>query len=723
MIGQTISHYQVLGKLGEGGMGAVYRAEDLILHREVALKFLPHGSAMDREGRARLLKEAQAASRLNHPNIATIYELNVADDAPFISMELVSGETLRDCLRRSAQSSEFVLLTARAIAEGLREAHSRGVFHHDIKPANVMLDARSGVKILDFGLSELARPEGAFDESAETGLTRTATRGTLSGTVEYMAPERIRGEAGDQRSDIFSFGVLLYECLTGRTPFQGETAVDVLHAILRDAYPPLRTVLPGCDPGWERLIAGCLAKPPTQRYSSMQEVLDALDRLSAPPSSSPEKSIAVLYFANLGGNKDDEYFRDGMTEDILTELTKVAELRLLPRSAVLPLRDKTVSVSQIGHQLSVAYVLDGTVRRSGNRLRVTAQLADTRTGHSLWAERYDRQMEDVFAIQDEIAQNIAHALRVMLTDQEKRAIEKVPTRDVQAYDYYLRGRRIFYDLRRKSLEYAREMFARAIVIDPAYAAAYAGVANSCSFIYMWFDASGDNLKEAMRASIRAVELDPESAEARASRGLAETLNKNYGDAAREFEEAMRLNPRLYEASYLYARCFFAQGDMEKAAEFFRKASELDPADYQALQHLAMCLGALGRPEDAREASLACQARAERYVELQPDDVRALYLGASAHLLLGHRERALEWANRALALEPEGGTTRYNVACTYTLLGETDRALDLLEAAIRSGFGNKEWIDNDPDLSALHGMPRFEALRALLAARETKPATG
>ncbi|MGC2619997.1 MAG: protein kinase [Acidobacteriaceae bacterium] len=722
MIGQTIAHYRVVARLGEGGMGAVYRAEDLILHREVALKFLPHGSAIDREARARLLKEAQAASRLNHPNIATIYELNATEDSPFISMELVAGETLRDHLRRSSPDPAFVLHTASAIAEGLREAHSRGVFHHDIKPANVMLDARSGVKILDFGLSELARPEPSPSGSEDVQLTRTASRSSLGGTVEYMAPERIRGEAGDQRSDIFSFGVLLYECLTGRPPFRGETAIDVLHAILHDAYPPLRSVLPSSDPGWERLIAGCLAKPPAQRFSSMQEVLDALNVLSAPAAPSSEKSIAVLYFANLSGSKDDEYFRDGMTEDIQTELTKVAELRLLPRSAVLPLRDKTMFVSQIGHELSAAYVLDGTVRRAGNRLRVTAQLADTRTGHSLWAERFDRQMEDVFAIQDEIAQSIARALRIVLTDQEKRAIEKVPTRDVQAYDYYLRGRTIFYDLRRKSLEYARQMFARAIVIDPAYAAAYAGVANSCSFLYMWFEATDDNLREAMRASRRAVELDPESAEARASRGLAETLNKNYAAASREFEEFMRLNPRLYEPCYLYARCWFAQGEMEKAAEFFRKASELDPADYQSVQNLEMCLRTLGRPEEASDASRECLARAERHVELHPEDVRALYLGAVAYALLGHRDRALAWADRALALDPEEGTTRYNVACTYTLLGETDRALDILEPAIRSGFGNKDWIDNDPDLSTLHGLPRFEALRQLVAAKETKSPT-
>jgi serine/threonine protein kinase/tetratricopeptide (TPR) repeat protein len=718
MIGQQISHYRVLARLGEGGMGAVYRAEDLVLQREVALKFLPPNVAAVPDARARLMKEAQAASRLNHPNIATIYELNVTEDAPFISMELVSGETLRDYLQRSTPGSEFVLRTARAIAEGLREAHSRGVFHHDIKPANVMLDSRSSVKILDFGLSELARQDRPAAEGEEAFLTRSAAQNGWGGTVEYMAPERILGEAGDHRSDIFSFGVLLYECLTGRPPFRGQTAIDILRAILREPYAPLRTTLPDIDRGWERLMDGCLAKSPAQRFSSMQEVLNALDGLAAPPSPSAEKSIAVLYFANLGGNKDDEYFRDGMTEDILTELTKIEDLRLLPRSAVLPLRDKTMTVSQIGHELSVAYVLDGTVRRAGTRLRVTAQLADTRTGHSLWAERYDRQLEDVFAIQDEIAQSIAGALRVMLTEKEKRAIEKIPTRDVQAYDYYLRGRRVFYELRRKSLEFARQMFARAIVIDPGYAAAFAGVANASSLIYMWFEATDDNLSEAMRASRRAVELDPESAEAHTSRGLAESIGKNYAEAEKEFEEATRLNPRLFEAFYLYARCCFAQGEMEKAAELFRKASELDPADYQSLNHREMCLRTLGRLDEAREASLEGLARAERYVELHPEDARALYLGAGAHSLLGHRERALEWANRALALDPEENTTRYNVACTYAHLGETGRALDLLEAAVRSGFGNQEWIDNDPDLASLHGEPRFAALRQLLAAKKT-----
>jgi len=241
----------------------------------------------------------------------------------------------------------------------------------------------------------------------------------------------------------------------------------------------------------------------------------------------------VLYFENLSGDKEDEYFRDGMTEDVITELAKIKDLRLLPRSAVLAFRDKPIPVIQVGQQLRAAFVLEGSVRRAGSRLRITARLAETRTGHSVWAERYDRQLEDVFAIQDEIAQNIARALRVMLSDQEKRDIEKIPTRDVQAYDYYLRGRQVVYQFRRKGLEFARQMFARAIVMDPSYAAAFAGVADVSSFLYMYFEVSKDNLREAATASRRAIELDPESAEAHASRGLAESLNKNYQDAEKE----------------------------------------------------------------------------------------------------------------------------------------------------------------------------------------------
>jgi serine/threonine protein kinase/tetratricopeptide (TPR) repeat protein len=720
LIGQTISHYRILAKLGEGGMGAVYRAEDLTLGRDAALKFLPADMPADPQARRRLLKEAQAASRLNHPNIATIYEVNVTESTPFISMELVEGETLKQMLLRAALTPAQFISAGRQIAEGLHDAHRSGVHHRDIKPGNIMLDSRARVKILDFGLAELARHERAAGETEETFATRTTTQNTTGGTVPYMSPEQLRGEPVDARSDIFSFGVLLYESLTGRLPFQGETSIDILYAILRSPHTPLRTLVPEIDPEWETLIDRCLAKSPGQRWVSMEEILKSFEQWSAPghastPLQRPDKSIAVLYFANLSTNKEDEYFRDGMTEDIITELTKIKQLQLLPRSAVLAFRDKPQPVVQIGQQLAVAYVLDGSLRRSGNRLRITAQLAETRTGHSVWAERYDRQLEDVFAIQDEIAQNIARALRVMLSDREVREIEKVPTRDVQAYDYCLRARQVFYEFRRKSLEYARQMFARAIVLDPAYARAFAGFADCCSFLYMYIEATQDNLREAVIASRRAVELDPESAEARASRGLAESLSKNYSEAEKEFEEAIRLNPRLYEALYFYGRSCFAQGSMEKAAGLFRAASKLDPADYQALVQLENCLRGLGRMQEARDVAEVALRVVERHVEVHPNDSRALYLGAGASLSVGDRERALQWADRALAVDPEETAVLYNVACTYNLVGETDHALDLLEKAVHNGFGHKEWLENDPDFLALRGHPRFQALIQSLAA--------
>jgi adenylate cyclase len=398
-----------------------------------------------------------------------------------------------------------------------------------------------------------------------------------------------------------------------------------------------------------------------------------------------------------------------MTEDIITELTKIKELQLLPRSAVLAFRDKPVPASQIGQQLAAAYVLDGSLRRAGNRLRITAQLAETRTGHSVWAERYDRQLEDVFAIQDEIAQSIARALRIVLSDKEKREIEKMPTRDVQAYDYYLRGRQVLLELRHKGLEFARQLFRRAIVIDSNYAAAFAGVANCCSFLYMYFDATGDNLREASTASRRAVELDAESAEAHASRGLAESLSKNYQEAQKEFQTAIALDPKLFEPFYYYARSCFAQGKMEQAADLFKKAAEINPADYQSRIHLGGCLRAVGRAEEARKTSEDAVRVVARHIELYPGDARALYLGAIACWQIGDRKRCREWADRALEIDPDEAAIVYNVACAYALLGEIDEALDLLEKAVRNGFGHKEWVENDPDFVSLREHPRFRAL--------------
>jgi adenylate cyclase len=437
----------------------------------------------------------------------------------------------------------------------------------------------------------------------------------------------------------------------------------------------------------------------------------------APPAPPRRKSVAVLYFENLSGDCEDEYFRDGMTEDVITELEKIRELRLFPRSSVLPFRDKPVPLTQVGDQLCADFVMEGSIRRAGDRLRITARLAETASGHSVWAERFDRRMEDVFVIQDEIAQSIALALRVVLTEKEKHAIEKVPTSNIQAYDYYLRGRKFLYQLRRPSLEFARQMFARAIVIDPNYARAYAGVADCSSFLYMWFDSSEDNLREALSASRRAVELDPESPVTHASLGLALFLSNDYVAAHDEFETALGLCTELFEAYFYYGRSCFSQGQFEKAAELFLKASQASPADYQALSLRALCFRALNRETEARQAYQQCLRKIEDHLQLNPDDVRAVYMKSGSLSGLGENVEALEWADRALSMDPEEPSVLYNVACNYALMNEKEKALDCIEKAFAKGFGHIEWMENDPDFLSIKNHPRFKALmRGLAAAR-------
>jgi len=658
------------------------------------------------------VKEAQAASRLNHPNIATIYEVDETHGTPFIAMELVNGESLKDVLRRGPLPPQKLLEIARQIAEGLHEAHQSGILHRDIKPGNIMVDTKGRVKILDFGLAALTGQERKAGEPEETFITRTATQWSTGGTVPYMSPEQLRGETADVRSDIFSFGAMLYECLAGQLPFRGETSIDVMQAILRRPHAPLRSHIPDISSEWEDLVGRCLAKAPEQRPQSMGEVLDTLKRAAA-PAPRAEKSLAVLYFENPGGSKEDEYFRDGITEDVITEVSKIKDLWVFTRSAVAAYRDKSATAPQVGRELNAAYVLEGSLRRAGNRLRITARLVETSTARSVWAERYDRQLEDVFAIQDEIAQNIARALQVMLTETEKRAIHKAPTTDVQAYDYYLRGRQFFYRFNRKGFDFARQMFARAIVIDPAYARAYAGVADCCSFLYMYFECTDANLKEADAASRKALELDPELAEAHASRGLAVLLNKHYEEAEKEFDTAIRLDPRLYQAYYFRARACVSQGRLQEAAHWFEEACRVNPEDYQAPNLLGMVYKGLNRDGEANDARRRSLSITEKHLELYPEDARALYLGAGGWAAIGDRKRALEWAERALSIDPNDPSVLYNVACNYALLGESEKALDCLERSLFHGEWYKGWAEHDSDLDSIRAHPRFQAMMKIL----------
>ncbi len=707
---RVLGHYRLVEKIGEGGMGVVWKAIDTRLDRLVALKFLADDRGSDR---GRLEREARTVAALNHPNIVTIHAVEEIDGNRVLVMELVEGKSLDRLIPETGLSLGTFDNMACLMLGAVAAAHERGILHGDLKPANILVSSDGRMKILDFGLARLLPSYVVPSESSDAadGSSTISLEGRIQGTVQYMSPEQLRGKPLDVRSDIFSVGVVLHEMLLGRPPFTADTSVDLISSIIRDEPPLASESCSDCPEELARLVQRCLAKEPSRRVQTARGVLVQLEELRDQTKSGKSvRSIAVLPFADMSAEKDQDYFCDGIAEEIINALTSVEGLRVASRTSAFLFRSSDADSRAIGLQLGVTSLLEGSVRKAGDRVRITVQLINASDGYHLWSERYDREMPHIFEIQDEIAQRVVAALQVALSPTERKALNKPKAREPEAYEYYLRGRRFFYRVTQKNLEFGRAMFERAIEIDPEYALAHCGLADCFSFLYLWCQQRPEYLEGAERASKRAVELSPDLAEAHASSGLVLSWCENCADQAeRHFETALRLNPRLFEAYYFFARDCFARGRLEKAARLFERAVEVRPEDYQSALLLPQVYHALGRNKDSERAARLGLEISERHLQLNPDDVRALYMSSGGWVGAGDRERGLRLARRALELEPDEPTVLFSVACTFAQADLIDEALDLLERGVAQGFGHKQWIEQDSDLDSLRDHPRFRDL--------------
>jgi serine/threonine protein kinase/Flp pilus assembly protein TadD len=703
------SRYRLDRELGRGGMATVYLSQDLRHDRRVALKVL-HPELSSSLGPDRFLREIKLAARLNHPHIVPLYDSGEASGFLFYVMPVVEGESLRDRLLRDGQIPvDEALQLVRGIASALDYAHRNNIVHRDIKPENVMLQEGEAM-VMDFGIAK------AVSVAAGENLTQT---GMMVGTPAYVSPEQAAGDViVDGRSDQYSLGCVLFEMLSGRKPFTGTSAQAVLSKRFTEPVPSIRSVFSAAPEEVETALQKALSKDASERFSTTMDFARALvePHLSTPGGSpvtpgaaGGARSIAVLPFSNLSSDPEAESFADGMAEEIINALSKIKALKVSSRTSSFTFKNKTEDIREIGRKLQVGTVLEGSVRKSGKRLRLTAQLVNATDNSQLWAERYDRELEDVFAIQDEIAASIVSALRLVLTEDEKRAIEQVPTANVEAYEVYLRGRQFFHQHRRRSHEFARQMFERAIELDPGYALAHCGVADCCSFLYQYFDATPANLTRAESASRRAVELAPDLAEAHASRGLALSLNRGFDEAEKEFQTAMRLDPKSFEAAYFYARACSAQGKGEESTKWYERAVAVRPDDFATLALLADTYNGLGKTEECIRTARRGYDAARKHLELNPDNPRALYMGAACLSFLGESEKARSWNRRALSMEPDDPSVLYNIACNFAMEGEVDEAVATLGKALDQGFGHWKWIEHDSSLDPIRSSPQFQEL--------------
>ena len=738
-------------------MGEVWRAEDIDLHRPVALKVLAKETLEREDMRARFLREARTAAALNHPNICTIYEVGEVDQVPFIAMELVEGTGL-DSLLGGAEplALKEVVRLAVQIGEGLAAAHAQGIVHRDLKPGNVMLTDEGQAKILDFGL---AKPQGAQLEGdghgtlAETITAEMTKQGTILGTVSYMSPEQAEGKVVDSRSDVFSFGVLLYQMATGQLPFRGETSTATLAKILESEPEAPSVARQGLPADLERIIRRCLAKKPVDRYNDTRDLVADLRNLQttgeteavapvhlqprprspwlwvaalvvvavalffiakpwlggpeeAPPTAAVEivkPSVAVLPFHNLSADAENDYFSAGMTEEIISKLSRIDGLEVASRSSVASFTDQARDVQQIGSDLGVRYLLDGSVRRAGDRVRVSAQLVDGETGRNLWSEDFDGSLEDVFAMQEQTALTIAERLNLELSPEEERSVQKRATENVAAYDAYLRGMALSREWGvRARLEQAIEQFETALEHDPNYAAALAGIAFVESDMYRNFDTSEERIQRAEGYAQRAVELDPTMPDASHALALIAGNRFDYNRAAELLLDTVRLAPKeaRYWDNLSWTLAYKTPPDGQGSVDAAWEAIKLQPHFPGAYYHLGRGLIAMGRFEEARQAF-------ETMIEQDPD-FGARNIGmAQYYLAIGDYEEAWDWIELDAARDTV--MVSYYRAAILAASGKLDKAFAALEYVLERGFRDFVTLEASPHFAALRKEPRYQEL--------------
>jgi non-specific serine/threonine protein kinase len=586
------------------------------------------------------------------------------------------------------------------------------------------------VKILDFGLAKIdaraqAGPAVADQETVAdmAGLTQA---GAVLGTVAYMSPEQARGKLTDARTDLFSLGTVLYQMATGIMPFEGKTSAVVFEAILNRQPVPVGTINASIPEAFARILDKAMEKDRNLRYQTATDLKTDLARLrrdldsgirqadSSPdlrsaPEGKGDLSIAVLYFENLSGAKEDEYFRDGITEDIITELSKIQGLNIFSRPTVLAYRDKSVTPAQIGHQLRASHVLAGSLRRAGERLRINAQLIDTGTDFPLWSERYDREMKDVFEVQDEIARKIAEALRITLTPQEQEALAAKPTENLQAYDMYLKGKSYARRLTRQDVDFALQMYESAVAQDPSFALAYAAIANVCAQYQGSFGTNLNLLDRAKAASKKASELQPSQPEVLVGQAWVFYALGQFDAAVATVRTAIDRKSDCEGAYYLLARALFAAGEYQEVANMGEAALEAAGPDYNVYVPVLNALSALGKTDTVKNVRQRFIQGLEKHLQEVPEDARARILLAGAYADESRVDDAIREAKLAMVLRPDEAAVLYNAACTFCALNKRTEALDALEKAYRAGMTDPVWTRRDPDLAALRGDPVFERL--------------